>query len=83
MVLDAAQQIHGTVPTGWVAACWRLWPSAVHDGMFEGLVALMRAGGVWTSEFSDQSDAPWGAPGSRVRAVRLGQRVVLVWRRGA
>ena len=81
VVLDAAQQIHGGA--GWLGRrVLELWPSAVHDGMFEGLVALMRAGGVWTSEFSDQSDAPWGAPGSKVRAVRLGQRVVLVWRRG-
>lgn len=81
VVLHAAQQIRGG--TGWLGRrVLELWPSAVQDGIFESLVALMHAGGVWTSEFSGQSDAPWGAPGSKVRAVRLGQRVVLVWRRG-
>lgn len=81
VVLDAAQQIRGGA--GRVGRrLLELWPSAVQDGMFEGLLSLMRAGGVWTSEITDPSDAPWGVPGSKVRAVRLGQRVVLVWRPG-
>ena len=81
VVLDAAQQIVGRAD--WLGRrLLELWPSATRDGMLEGLVSLMRAGGAWTSEVSHESDAPWGTPGSRVRAVRLGQRIVLVWRPG-
>jgi hypothetical protein len=81
VVLDAAQQIPG-------AADWlgrrmvEIWPSAAQDGMLQGLASLIRAGGAWTKEVADGSDVPWGAPGSRMRAVRLGQRIVLVWRPG-
>lgn len=82
VVQDAAQQI----PDG---ADWLgrrllvMWPSAAQDGMLEGLVSLVRAGGAWTTEVATSSEAPWGTPGSRVRAVRLGQRIVLVWRPGS
>jgi hypothetical protein len=79
VVLDAAHQIPGGAD--WLGRrLLELWPSAAQDGMLPGLVSLARAGGVWTTEVSDASDAPWGVPGSRVRAVRLGQRIVLVWR---
>ena len=59
-----------------------MWPSAAQDGVLQGLASLVRAGGAWTRDVADGSDAPWGAPGSRLRAVRLGQRIVLVWRSG-
>ena len=60
-----------------------LWPSAAADGMGQALSELARTGGSWTMTVAIGSDGPWGAPGSRIRAVRLGRRVVLVWRPGA
>jgi hypothetical protein len=80
-VLDAAQHIPGGAE--WLGRrLLELWPAAARDGMLRGLVSLTHAGGAWSTEVASESDAPWGAPGSRVRAVRLGQRIVLVWRPG-
>jgi ANTAR domain/GAF domain len=59
-----------------------LWPSAAASGMGQALTELARTGGSWTLTVGFTSDCPWGTPGSRVRAVRLGRRVVLVWRPG-
>ena len=59
-----------------------LWPSAAADGMGQALTELARTGGSWTLTVGFASGGPWGSPGSRVRAVRLGRRVVLVWRPG-
>jgi hypothetical protein len=59
-----------------------LWPSAAADGMGQALSELARTGGSWTLTVGFASEGPWGSPGSRVRAVRLGRRVVLVWRPG-
>jgi len=81
VVQDAAQQIPGWAD--WLGRrVVEMWPSAAQDGVLQGLASLVRAGGVWTRDIADASDAPWGAPGSRLRAVRLGQRIVLVWRSG-
>jgi hypothetical protein len=71
------------------ADAWRgrrlleLWPSAAADGMGSALSELARTGGSWTMTVGVASGGPWGTPGSRVRAVRLGRRVVIVWRPGA
>ena len=59
-----------------------LWPSAAADGMGQALTELARTGGSWTLTVGFASEGPWSSPGSRVRAVRLGRRVVLVWRPG-
>jgi hypothetical protein len=59
-----------------------VWPSIATGEIADSLVGLARAGGSWTMTVAGASDGPWGTPGSRVRAVRLGHRVVLVWRPG-
>jgi hypothetical protein len=68
---------------GWIGRRFlELWPSAAADGMGQALSDLARTGGSWTLTVGFPSECPWGSPGSRVRAVRLGRRVVLVWRPG-
>lgn len=57
-----------------------VWPALASDGTVSALVGLVRSGGSWTTTVGIGSDAPWATPGSRVRAVRLGHRVVVVWR---
>lgn len=57
-----------------------LWPAAAQDGTLTGLRSLVQTGGAWSTTVSTPSDTPWGIPGSRVRAVRLGGRVVMAWR---
>ena len=42
--------------------------------------SLTSSGGVWTMTVTHASDSPWGRPGTRLRAVRLGHRVVVAWR---
>jgi ANTAR domain len=81
VVQDVAHQIPGWAD--WLGRrLVEMWPSAAQDGVLQGLASLVRAGGVWTRDIADGSDAPWGVPGSRLRAVRLGQLIVLVWRSG-
>ena len=60
-----------------------LWPSVAVDGIGQALSELARTGGSWTLTVGFATEGPWGSPGSRVRAVRLGRRVVLVWRPGS
>lgn len=75
-----------TVPGANVWAGRRMlevWPSLAADGTSDALGGLVKTGGSWSSTVSEESEAPWGLPGSLVRAVRLGQRVVVVWRLGA
>jgi len=73
-------------PRGRGSADWvgrrllELWPAAAHDGMAKALGDLVRTGGAWSSTVTEASDSPWGRVDTRVRAVRLGQQVVLVWR---
>lgn len=57
-----------------------LWPTIVVDGIGQALAELVRSGGSWGMTVAVASDGPWGTPGSRVRAVRLGRYLVLVWR---
>ena len=59
-----------------------LWPSSAADGVGDALSELARTGGSWMMTVAVASDGPWGTPGSRIRAVRLGRRVVIVWRPG-
>lgn len=57
-----------------------VWPTLAADGTFEALVRLASSGGGWTITITEESEPPWGVPGTRVRAVRLGGRVIVVWR---
>ncbi|MBK6762321.1 MAG: ANTAR domain-containing protein [Micrococcales bacterium] len=57
-----------------------IWPFMAQDGTREALMGLARTGGAWSTTITQQSPAPWGSPGSIVRAVRLGQRIALLWR---
>ncbi len=57
-----------------------VWPFLAEDGTFVAMAGLMRSGGSWTTLMDFSSDAPWGHRGTQVRAVRLGERLVLVWR---
>lgn len=59
-----------------------VWPSVARGGVVQELSALARSGGSWTMTVAAAEGGPWGTPGSRVRAVRLNRRVVLVWRPG-
>jgi hypothetical protein len=68
---------------GWIGRrLLELWPEAAHDGLEQALAGLARAGGAWTTTVAVGSPTPWGVRGSRIRAVRLGPRIVLVWRPG-
>jgi hypothetical protein len=79
VIQDAAQLIPGS--SAWLGRrLLEMWPSAASDGLAQGLAGLVRAGGAWTTTVATPSEAPWGLPGSRMRAVRLSQRIVLVWR---
>lgn len=57
-----------------------LWPSMAQTRTVLG--ALAGRGGTWSSTVAEPSEAPWGEPGTSVLAVRLGRRVVVVWRGG-
>ena len=59
-----------------------IWPFLAEEGTSEALAGLLKTGGSWSTTVTTPSPAPWGRAGSLVRAVRLGQRVVLVWRLG-
>jgi hypothetical protein len=82
IVQEASPQLEG-------AGAWRgrrmseIWPAITLEAIGQSLVGLARTGGFWTMTVSAASDGPWGTPGSLVRAVRLGHRVVLVWRPGS
>jgi hypothetical protein len=82
VVQDASPQLREA--SGWIGRrLIELWPSVTTDGLGQSLVGLARSGGSWTMTVGVASDGPWSTPGSRVRAVRLGHRIVLVWRPGA
>lgn len=57
-----------------------IWPRVAHDGTLADLTDLLRTGGSWSSTVTQRSDVPWGTPGTKVRAVRLGRRIAVVWR---
>ena len=81
VVLDVSPVI--TDATGWVGRrLLELWPELADDGVGPALAGLARSGGAWSMTVAARSPAPWGLAGSRVRAVRLGSRIVMVWRPG-
>jgi hypothetical protein len=81
VVLDASPGLADA--TGWVGRrLLELWPGLADDGVGPALAGLARSGGAWTMTVAALSPAPWGLPGSRVRAVRLGSRIAMVWRPG-
>jgi len=57
-----------------------IWPETASDGTWDALTSLVETGGRWTAEVGASTEAPWGIPGAQMRAVRLGSRVVIVWR---
>jgi hypothetical protein len=81
VVQDATQTM--TKATDWFGRrLLEIWPFLAADGVAQALSGLARSGGSWTMTVAIGSPAPWGLPGSRIRAVRLGSRIVLVWRPG-
>jgi hypothetical protein len=76
--------VHDTAPSQpreWVGRrLLELWPTLVDSAEFDNLRALLQLGGPWSADISAATSVPWGAPGTHVRAMRLGQRVVVVWR---
>lgn len=57
-----------------------IWPEAANDGTWDSLISLVRTGGRWTMTVGAACALPWGTPGTRLRAVRVGRRVAMVWR---
>ncbi|MGB7983437.1 MAG: ANTAR domain-containing protein [Candidatus Nanopelagicales bacterium] len=81
VVKNAADQVSGS--SEWLGRrLLEIWPFLAQDGTSEALAGLIRAGGYWTTTVGSGSPAPWGSSGSRIRAVRLGGRIVVVWRPG-
>lgn len=65
----------------WTDRCLlELWPDLAGDGTWEHLGAVARDGVLWASTIGTTSSAPWGTPGTRLRALRAGRFLVLVWR---
>lgn len=81
LVRDAAEQVAGS--GAWLGRrMLETWPFLAQDGTSQALAGLVHAGGFWTTTVGSSSQAPWGTSGSQVRAVRLGPRIVVVWRPG-
>jgi hypothetical protein len=81
VVQDAALQL--SAGREWLGRrLLELWPFLAEEGIAQSLAGLARSGGAWTTTVATPSAAPWGIPGTRIRAVRLGRRIVLVWRPG-
>lgn len=81
VVLDAAIQI--SAGHQWLGRrLLELWPFLAEEDIAQSLAGLARSGGAWTMTVATPSAAPWGILGTRIRAVRLGRRIVLVWRPG-
>lgn len=81
VVQDGAQSLPDV--ESWIGRrLLELWPHLAEDGMAQALAGLARSGGSWTMTVAMRGHGPWGLVGSRIRAVRLGRRIVLVWRPG-
>lgn len=61
---------------------FEIWPFLADDGTGDTLRRLAMTGGSWSVTVTQSSPAPWGVPGSILRAVRLGLRVAVLWRAG-
>jgi hypothetical protein len=57
-----------------------VWPDMAGSLVFDALRTLVQTGGSWTTTVVESSAAPWGVVGTQIRAVRLGQRLAVVWR---
>ncbi len=80
-VVQDAAAVAGRDAAGWVGRrLLEIWQSLAEDPVFEALRILVQTGGSWTSTIATNTDAPWGDVGTQMRAVRLSQRVALVWR---
>jgi hypothetical protein len=80
-VVQDAAALAGADAQSWIGRrVLEIWPFLAHDPMFDGLRTLVQTGGSWSSTVSEPSAAPWGVAGSQMRAVRLGQRIAVVWR---
>lgn len=80
-VVQDASPAAGPQSQGWVGhRLLEIWPSLAEDSVLDALRTLVQTGGSWTSTVVVPSTAPWGSRGTQMRAVRLGQRVALVWR---
>jgi hypothetical protein len=78
VVQDAATT---SASTEWIGRRFlEIWPELAAGQVFEALRRLTQTGGAWTTTVAEPSGAPWGVVGTQVRAVRLGQRIAVVWR---
>lgn len=57
-----------------------LWPALAEDDTVGTMAVLARTGGLWTGVTTSAAGTPWGRSGLTIRAVRVGNRVVVVWR---
>lgn len=80
VVQDSSEDI--AEATDWLGRrLLEIWPALATDGTWDALSRLVRTGGYWSTTISAPGAGPWGTPGARLRAVRVGSRVVVVWRR--
>lgn len=78
VVQDASSAIDAQ---GWIGRRFlEIWPGLVGTPVFASLRTLVQTGGVWLTTVGQEASAPWGVVGTQLRAVRLGQRVAMVWR---
>lgn len=78
VVVDAAT----TAPEAHAALGQRVlaaWPFLANDGTMGALSRLAGSGGFWSDTVGSESSAPWGRVGTKLRATRLGRRLIMVW----
>ncbi len=74
----------GVPAQGWIGhRLLEIWPFLAGDPVLGALLSLAQTGGSWSSMTTTESAAPWGEPDTEIRAVRLGQRMAVVWRSGS
>jgi hypothetical protein len=79
-VVKDASSLLSEVSTWFGRRLFEVQPSLAGDRIGRSLLGLSRTGGLWTMTVAVTSDGPWGTPGTRIRALRMGDRLVLVWR---
>lgn len=79
-VVKDASSLVSEVNTWFGRRLFEVQPSLAGDRIGRSLLGLSRTGGLWTMTVAVTSDGPWGTPGTRIRALRMGDRLVLVWR---
>ncbi len=74
----------GVPAQGWIGhRLLEIWPFLAGDPVLGALLSLAQTGGSWSSMTTTESAAPWGEQETEIRAVRLGQRMAVVWRSGS